>query len=760
MDLSTFDTSKVTDMQSMFEGCTSLESLDLSKFKTSKVQYMNKMFFNCNNLQSINFQNINSESLGTMYQMFYNCNSLKYLNIYSLIEQSQSIYQMFEGTSNDFKFCIKENENILKIFEQIKNMANIVRDCSNNCYRDGINVIEIPDKKLCCLKYEYNGNCVDKCPGRTIPNEEKKECVDFTCDYYYNYTQDGCIDSEKIPDGYFLNNSVLKTIDKCHEDCKTCNGKENENTTNCLICKDNTTNFYLGNCRKECESERYYDEEEKRYKCKCLNEKCFECSIESLELDSCISCNEGYYPKFNETSTNINFVNCYKEPDGYYFDNITQTYKQCYHSCKSCIDKGNKYNHLCTRFNSFNSYSIVNEENNQTFNCYPECLYLYYFDNESNYICHNEVECPNHSPLLVDGTNECVKSCASTKNKFEFRNRCYKSCPMDSITIENKYCKPFCPITRPFEMVKTQICVSSCYIMERFNSECITNHKIERKEELEVLSDLIMTDIRDDLTDTFDYNFIINNQSVIIEEGNTLYEIISTNISTKNKKISRIILGECENELKKFYSIDKNDSLYIFKIDSIVEGKVGSVVDYEIYYPFDGKHLELLDLSICEGFDIHIIVPINFTIEDLDKFNKDSPFYNDICYTYTNEGTDMTLEDRQKEFEEQNRSICEEDCELVNFNKKDSTVQCSCSVKFSIPFVSQITIDKNKLYEFIDFKSIMNFNVMKCKDLLFSKKGIKTNIGFYSFTPIVLMYFICFFVFYLNDFNVLKNKII
>ena len=56
-------------------------------------------------------------------------------------------------------------------------------------------------------------------------------------------------------------------------------------------------------------------------------------------------------------------------------------------------------------------------------------------------------------------------------------------------------------------------------------------------------------------------------------------------------------------------------------------------------------------------------------------------------------------------------------------------------------------------------ETIMNFNVMKCPHLLFSIKGIKTNIGFCSFIPIFLMYFICIFVFYLNDFNVLKNII-
>ena len=81
----------------MFEGCSNLTTLNLSHFNTTNVQYMNKMFLNCTNLESLYFSNINSESLGTMHRMFYNCKSLKYLNIYSLIEDVQSINEIFEG---------------------------------------------------------------------------------------------------------------------------------------------------------------------------------------------------------------------------------------------------------------------------------------------------------------------------------------------------------------------------------------------------------------------------------------------------------------------------------------------------------------------------------------------------------------------------------------------------------------------------------------------------------------------------------------
>ena len=53
LDLSSFNTSKVTNMSSMFDGCTSLKELDLFNFNTSKVIRMSNMFYECKNLKTI-----------------------------------------------------------------------------------------------------------------------------------------------------------------------------------------------------------------------------------------------------------------------------------------------------------------------------------------------------------------------------------------------------------------------------------------------------------------------------------------------------------------------------------------------------------------------------------------------------------------------------------------------------------------------------------------------------------------------------------
>jgi surface protein len=49
LDLSSFNTSKLTDTYRMFSGCSSLTSLDLSSFNFSKVTYAEFMFDGCTN---------------------------------------------------------------------------------------------------------------------------------------------------------------------------------------------------------------------------------------------------------------------------------------------------------------------------------------------------------------------------------------------------------------------------------------------------------------------------------------------------------------------------------------------------------------------------------------------------------------------------------------------------------------------------------------------------------------------------------------
>ena len=81
IDLSAFDTSKVTSMNNMFSNCSSLTNLDLSSFDTSKVTDMYDMFSNCNSLASLNVSSFCTSQVIFMGSMFNNCQRLINLDL-------------------------------------------------------------------------------------------------------------------------------------------------------------------------------------------------------------------------------------------------------------------------------------------------------------------------------------------------------------------------------------------------------------------------------------------------------------------------------------------------------------------------------------------------------------------------------------------------------------------------------------------------------------------------------------------------------
>jgi len=77
LDLSGFDIGNVTNMSSMFSGCSSLPSLDLSSFDTGKVTDMSNMFSGCSSLVTIRVgEGWNTSSVTSSDGMFYGCQSL------------------------------------------------------------------------------------------------------------------------------------------------------------------------------------------------------------------------------------------------------------------------------------------------------------------------------------------------------------------------------------------------------------------------------------------------------------------------------------------------------------------------------------------------------------------------------------------------------------------------------------------------------------------------------------------------------------
>lgn len=76
MNLVFCDTSSVTTMQSMFKDCSNLAQLDLSGLDTSSVTDMQSMFKNCSKLTQIDLSGLDTSSVTDMWLLFSGCKSL------------------------------------------------------------------------------------------------------------------------------------------------------------------------------------------------------------------------------------------------------------------------------------------------------------------------------------------------------------------------------------------------------------------------------------------------------------------------------------------------------------------------------------------------------------------------------------------------------------------------------------------------------------------------------------------------------------
>ena len=101
LDLSSFDTSQVTDMQLMFSGMRNLTTLDLSSFDTSKATDMKYMFRDMSNLTTLDLSNFDTSEVKNMGSMFSRMSNLTALNLSNFNTSEVTDMQlMFSGTRN------------------------------------------------------------------------------------------------------------------------------------------------------------------------------------------------------------------------------------------------------------------------------------------------------------------------------------------------------------------------------------------------------------------------------------------------------------------------------------------------------------------------------------------------------------------------------------------------------------------------------------------------------------------------------------
>ena len=492
------------------------------------------------------------------------------------------------------------------------------------------------------------------------------------------------------------------------------NNSENmENTEKYLekssLIKENDEKLEEENKLELGEKEKYDEENKFEEEEKCGEENKFEEKEKYGESVVVPSTNENFEDNiycrnnnnFNEVIKGCDFLKCFPN-----FSEIGEV-----KNCSDCL----YYINVCEKNGKYYYPKITNDlkGNNSLINCccIPEGNYLYM--NDSNLITK---PCYSSCKICEKEGNIKYHNCIECKNDFKFK-----------LNVTNYL---------------------NCYM----NSEI---HNFNNKSEIENIKEILLN--------SFESLQSLNGEAIEFVIENIIISLTNThnqrNIVNKNK--TTIDLGECENKLKQINKIPIDDSLYILKYDIKEEGMNIPKIEYEVYYPFSDDKITKLDLTVCKDMKIDVSLPISIT-DDLEKYNTSSDYYNDLCSKATSKvGTDITLKDRQKEFIDQNMTLCEEDCNLKDYDYKNEIAKCSCNMKISLPFIEDIVFDKNKLYKkFTDIKNIANLNLMKCYKKVLKKESLKKNYGFFIILIIIVIFFVILILFCFKYFSVLKNVVL
>ena len=675
--------------ENMFRECRDIIELNFSDFVSSDLIKMGNMFRACKSLNSLDLSNFETSKVKEMNGLFFGCSLLTSINL------SNFNFSKVNRVNHMFYKCIYLEYINIQNFEETK------------LTESGNILDEVPNNVVICINEENNLN-------KILPLIRNKTCSIIDCSENWKLKQ----------------KKIINETGVCVESC--------ENSSNYLY-------EYNSKCYKNCS--QGFDGSNK---CKCESEKCLKCpSIYSI-INLCISCNDNYYPKENDDTNFGEYINCYKNLEGYYLEN--NLYKLCYYRCKTCEINGNDTNHNCLTCKD--DYSFEFSYNNYI-NCYNSSIYNYYSDSIKN----------DYISYITYFTNLNQYTAYTTQIK----------------TTNNIY------ITEYYEQneITTYVLINNENINQKFITtsshskvlyECLLNDTINNKCNFQDIKNNseILNIIKNNINALYNPE---NGKSQIIQgENNFIFQITNAKNELEllqgeflnNQNLSILDLGQCEITLKNVYNIKEEDSLIYLKQEKTNCKPYEKNIQYEVYEPYN---FTKLNLSICDGNMINLYVKAELSEETrsiyeelktmgYDMLDINDPFYQDICtpYKYSN-NTDILLNDRIDYIYNNKDSQCQNNCQFSSYLSNSLYINCTCVVAEENTD-EEVKFDAKKLYEsFYDILKYSNFQILKCHNLIFVKKVVLKNIGSIIVIVNFLFYFICFAFFIKNGTVPLINKI-
>ena len=226
INFTNFDTSSVTNMNSMFKGCTSLEYLDLSGFRTSNVKDMSLMFNGCTSLKYLDISNFYINYQAKVEIIFSGLVNLESINLIN-VQNGELLAEETEKLKDGLNVCQKED--IISEDKATNLCKNSIKACfrENVVYENGFNYIE--ENKTNEYRNSVTGTYTD--PFTLLQNNSEinsSSCIIITLNssteslaHFFDSEYDKNVENIVSIDLSNVNSSSLNDINSLFKGCKS-----------------------------------------------------------------------------------------------------------------------------------------------------------------------------------------------------------------------------------------------------------------------------------------------------------------------------------------------------------------------------------------------------------------------------------------------------------------------------------------------------------------------------------------------------------
>ena len=713
-----FNTSLITDMSGMFCNCTSLENIDTDKFNTSKVEDMSAMFGNCSKIQSFELSSFDTSNVKNFGGMFYGCYSLIYLDLSNFdTSNALDIHKMFHSCSNlesinISSFDTSKVTTISAMFYICKSLKSI--DVSNF---NTSNVIDM---------HSIFTNCA-KLTSINLTNFDTSKVTSM-----FNLFSD-CTSLLSID----LSNFDTSNVTDIRSMFKNC-----VNLTSLNLSNFNTINFtkidgMFSGCTK----------------------------LESLDISNFNISNAASFKNMFKDCFSLKYLNLCMFQINENYNNNTNNIKNLFNNFPNdviyCINDNKTRNFL----------NLPNKTFTCEDTCYNEIIYTTEIIDTTYHIQTNKM-----IDLNIDNTTNY-----QTVEKNDGNSEITYLINSSSVIIDNTYNNnQTTTIKNNIIEYQNESIIDSNNNIKEYNASFVAD-KFDINEDIKILCDA--------KNNTYLYNYIIENilpiynsnkgENMVFKCENNIVQITTQKneldlIKNRSNNINNtaiVDLGQYEVELKTRYFINENDSLIIIKKEILSTKASEKSVNYEVYEPYNKTKL---NLSYCYKNNFTLYVPIELSAElreyyergkklGYDIFNKNDPFYHDICTPFDSlSNTDILLCDRVDYIYYHEDIQCQSNCYMSKYSVETKYLECICSPNDKDIYENKKSeqFKPKKFYKvFYDVLRYSNYDIFKCYKLVLNINVVTNNIGSIFVILCFLFYLVCLFYYAFRKLIPLRNQL-